>query len=254
MGEQKTLVVVLVHRGDGAALVQQAGHRQAGLGAGVGKGLVFQAVLVRLVGQFEHLGAQGRRQLAPDQGGAPLRPLGGLPRLAFHRRLRRCQHLGGGGPVAALAALVEIDGRVVQGQQDGRRLGRRRVMAVVFPGQLLEAELALPRHFPEEIQVQFRLAGTGLVHDLGRRRRRVLQQHVGRLHLGALAVLGLHLEGTVVVRQDGAGLDVAVFLVQDVHGQNARMAGRYSEKRVKPWSPPSSTVWRAPVKRATASR
>jgi hypothetical protein len=254
MGEQETLVVVLVHRGDCAALVQQAGHRQAGLGAGVGKRLVFQAVLVRLVGQFEHLGAQGRRQLAPDQGGAPLRPLGGFPGLALHRSLRRGQHVCGGGPVAALATLVEIDGGVVQGQQDGRRLGRRGGVTVVFPGQFLEAEFGLPRRFPEEVQVQFRLAAARLVHDLGRRRRRVLQQHVGRLHLGALAVLGLHLEGTVVVRQDGAGLDVAVFFVEDIHGQNARMAGRYSAKRVKPWSPPSSTVWRAPAKRATASR
>jgi hypothetical protein len=38
-----------------------------------------------------------------------------------------------------------------------------------------------------------------------------------RLQLAALAVLGFDLQRTVVVGQDGAGLDIAVFFVKNIH-------------------------------------
>jgi hypothetical protein len=171
MGQQESLEVEFVAGGNRAALVQQAHGGQARFRAGIGQGLEFQAVLVRLVGQFEHLAPEHFRQFATRQHGRPFGTLGGFPCLAFDGGLGGGEHIRRRGPVTALALLVEINGGAMQSQQDGRGFGAEGFVAVVLPSQILETEFRLAGDFPEEIQVQFLFRGSSLLHDLGRRRR-----------------------------------------------------------------------------------
>ena len=80
-------------------------------------------------------------------------------------------------------------------------------MTVVLGGEVLEAELAVAAHFPQETGVQFLGAGRGAFEQFARRGLAELQQHVAAFQLHAFAVRGLHLQRGVVISENRPGLE-----------------------------------------------
>jgi hypothetical protein len=147
---------------------------------------------------------------------APLVDADRLLLLALDRGQRRAQRVGRRGAVAASALAIEVDRCAVQPEQQARRLDRRRRVAVVVVGEAREVELVLRRALPEEVEVDRVGVALRLLHQLGGRRLGEAQQHRRRLDLGALAARGLDLQAGAGVGEDGARLERAVFLEQDV--------------------------------------
>ncbi|MNY50544.1 hypothetical protein D3C86_1860520 [compost metagenome] len=105
-------------------------------------------------------------------------------------------------------------------QRHGQRglLHRAGICAVVFGGQLGKAEFLGRRAFPEEVEVDVGGQVAGLPHHFDCRRLGKLQQHVARLHLGALACRQFHLVGLTLLGEHGAGANFAAFFKQQLHG------------------------------------
>ncbi len=139
-----------------------------------------------------------------------------------------------------------MDRRGVQLHEQGDRFRRARRMAVIVLSQLLEAELLAAGRFPQEIGVELRREGLRLAHYRGRCGRGKAQQDVRRLDLAAFAGSRFDLGRGLGFGQDGAGLEVAVLFENDVH-QKSRIVWKWRSKPEKPWSPPSSMMWRAPA-------
>jgi hypothetical protein len=101
----------------------------------------------------------------------------------------------------------------VQAHQERGIFFRLRIAPVVFLAELVERELRASRAFPEERGVDFVRELLRVGDELGKRPVLEPDQDVGRLDLGALAVLGFDLQRRVVVGKDGADLEVAVLLL-----------------------------------------
>jgi hypothetical protein len=155
----------------------------------------------------------------------------GRQALLFQSGLGRGEGVGGRGSIAAAAALVEVDRRGVQLQQQGDGFGRARGMAVILLRQLLEAEFVSSGRFPQKVGVELLRQRLGFGHHLGGRRGGKAQQDAGALDLAALAGRGFDLRGGLGLGQQGAGPEVAVLFENQVH-QKSRMVGRSSRKRV----------------------
>ncbi len=156
----------------------------------------------------------------------PRRDLLGLARLALDRRERRAQRVRRRLPVAALALLVEVHRRRVQQQRDGRGLRGRRLAAVVLARELVEAELAVAARVPQERGVEFRRELLRLGQRVAGAGRGEAQQHVAGLDLQPLAGHRLDLQRRIVVGENGAGLQLAVVLEQDIHDNLDLRGGR----------------------------
>lgn len=63
------------------------------------------------------------------------------------------------------------------------------------------------------------------IEKAGQGRFLELEQHIVRLHLGALAVQGFHLERSGVVGEDGADFEAAILFKKNVHGRNRGKGG-----------------------------
>ena len=111
-------------------------------------------------------------------------------------------------------------------------------MAEVVVGKITKRKFAITRTLPEKVRFDIRSQGFGTAEQLARRRRRIAQEEVARLDLGALAGGRLDLQRGVVVGQDRARLEGAVFFKNDVHHwdynpQNSKSCGNNSGKWVK---------------------
>jgi hypothetical protein len=171
-------------------------------------------------------GLQQRRKLGRQRAGLEFagHALDGqrLLALLLQPGQRRLEDVGRRLAEAALALAMEMNRRGMQPQQDGRRLDRLRGAAAIFPRQFLEAEFGLAADLPEEFRLdafRFRL---GALEQFARRRGCKAQQHVGGLHLDALAGAGFDLERGRVVGEHGAGLESAVLFEQDIHRESLR--------------------------------
>ena len=140
---------------------------------------------------------------------------------------RRLQDLGRRLAEAAAALAMEIHRRRVQAQQHGGHLHGIGFGAVVFGGQLLEAELCFAADLPQEIDVDALGLGFGTFQQFAWRGRGETLQHIGGLDLGALARGQLDLQRGRVVGQHGTGAKHAVFFKQDIHWANLTCAGRW---------------------------
>ena len=94
----------------------------------------------------------------------------------------------------------------------------RRVRAVIFAREIVEAEFAVADGLPEEIRIEVRGERVCGRHRLGRARRREAQQNVRGLDFLALARNGFDLQRLIVIGEDRAGLELAVILEKNVHG------------------------------------
>ena len=221
--------MVVVGRGQRAAIEQQARRGFAGFAAGGFQRLGFAAVAVGLVDQlrqdrrefvgqdtalefFDHALDQRRLLPLPFESGQR-----GLQ--DFRRRLAE----------AAAALAMEIDRRRMQAQQHCRGLHRIGFGAVVFGGELLEAELLFAAGFPEEIDVDARRLVFRALQQFAGGWGDKAQQHIGRLDLGALAGGQLDLQRAHIVGQHAAGTESAVLFKQDIHGGKHPGRGRGNE-------------------------
>lgn len=135
-----------------------------------------------------------------------------------------------------------------------------------------EVELVLRRDFPQKVGVDARGDGLRRFEELRQPGGVEPQQDRVGFHLAALAMDGLDLERSGVVREDGARLEGAILLVEDVHvgGLRCRQdqgpaakrdaiisvgyprspkpitSSRYCSNSAKPWSEPATIRWRAP--------
>ena len=91
--------------------------------------------------------------------------------------------------------------------------------AEVFAGELGKCELALAAHLPQEIRVELRSEGLRICKQCRGRGVGKAQQDVRGLDLEPLAGRGLDLQRGIVIGEDGAGLERAVVLEKDVHGE-----------------------------------
>ena len=209
--------MVIVRRRDRAA----GGQQRQRIGArGLARGrerLPFERILVRPIEQ--HL-APRRQCIGKPAGEQRIAPGVDLPRfarLALDRGQRRLQRVRRRLAVAAAPLLVEIHRRRVQQARHRRLLGDARARAEVVAREHREVEFAVVARLPQEIDVERGGERLRLLERIVRRRRCEAQQHARRLDLGALAARGFHLQRGVVVGEDGAGLQLAVVLVQDIH-------------------------------------
>ncbi len=99
----------------------------------------------------------------------------------------------------------------MQFQQQARRLVGFWRMPEIFVAQISETKLFRPGHLPQKIEIDFFHDTVGIAQQFERRRRRKLQQHILRLHLGAFAALHLDLICLALLRQNDARLEVAGF-------------------------------------------
>ena len=214
---QETAEVQEVGRPDRAAAKQQLRRRQAGFRAGRLERLRFRAVAVRRIEECIGQHADFRWQPECLQLGDPA--LHGQRLLALFLEAGEC----GGENVrrclakAPLALAMEVDRGGVQRQQNGARLDRRRVVAVVVAGEIEEGKLAFAGALPEEIGLDLFGQRCRLFEQGTGRRLLEAQQHRGRLDLAALARGHFDLQRRVVVGHDVAGLEPAVFFEQYIH-------------------------------------
>ena len=215
--EQEAAHVQLFRRSQATDVQHQA--RRGGLQL-VGRRfqrLVFDGVLVRLEQELLHDRAHRLRQLAVFQLVDIAGLNDGLLLLLFDAGQRSFQRLLGRRLVAATALLVEIDRRAVQRQHQAGGFVRQRRVAEVFGAQFGETEFFLAGDFPQEVEIDIRGDALGRVQQRLRFGFLELQQHVARLHLGALTARHLHLVGFTGLRQHHADLEVARFLKKYVH-------------------------------------
>ncbi len=225
MLEEKASEVQLMAVGQGAAALQQAFRTLARGGAGSFQRLGFRPVAIRLVEQLGQLRRKFRRQAARLQFSG--HALDGERLLTFLLLpgQRRLEDLRRGLAETPLALAVKVDRRGVQAQQHGSGLDGGRRMPGVFGGELGEAELLLAASLPEKLAVDLRRRGLGLRQQFARAGRAEAQQHVGGLQLDALAAGRVDLQGSVVVGNDGAGLEGTILFEEEVHGRAERRAG-----------------------------
>ena len=232
--------MIVVGRGQCAAIEQQACGGFAGFAASGFERLGFAAVAVRLVEELLQQRRELGRQLAVLEFLDHALDGGGLQALLFQSGEGGLQDLGWRLAEAATALAVEIHRRRMQAQQHGRRLHGIGLGTVVFSGEFFESEFLFAADFPEKTDVDpFRVRFAAL-QQFARRRGGKAQQHVGRLHLGTLAGRKFDLQGRDVVGQHGAGTESAVLFKQDIHGGKIPGGGRERETRgriipVRPW-------------------
>jgi hypothetical protein len=211
--EQKTLQVIVVSRADGTTLLQQMRRRQAAFAARRFQRLGFTAIAVGLVEQL----AENRRELCRQREGLQFADHAFdaqyLLALLFETRKSGLENIGCCLAKAALAFAMEIDGRRMQGQQQGRRLDRRRDMAEVLVGKIRKRKLAVAQTLPEKLLLDAGGERLGLLEQERRCRFAVTQQNVGRLDLAALSGSRLDLQGAVVVDQNSGRPEGAVFFI-----------------------------------------
>ena len=210
--------MVVVRRRDRAALGQERqGVRPRRLACG-GNCLPLQRILVGLVEKHRELRAQRVGQPVRAQFVAPRSHLLRLALLALDRRERGLERIRRRPAVPALAPLVEVHRRAGERHGNGGGFGGHRRMAVIVARELGESELVVRTDFPQEIRIEL----PGKVLRIGEKRRRrgirVAQQDRGRLDLQALAGRGLDLQRRVVVGENRPGLELALVLEKDVHG------------------------------------
>mmetsp|Transcript_6765 Transcript_6765/g.28419 ORF Transcript_6765/g.28419 Transcript_6765/m.28419 type:complete len:744 (-) Transcript_6765:569-2800(-) len=247
--EQEAFPVELVGAGDRTRRLQQVQRCLVRLLAGLDDGLVFGAILVGLEQDLVDLVLDG---LGAGAGGQVLRPgldLQGLLTLALDaqqrgldRFLRRLLEL-------ALAGAAEVMRCVVETEQRRGLLHDAGLGIEIVAGQIGEAELALGRELPGQVQVDLVGQRTGFGQQRGGRRLLEFQQHIGRLDLDPLARVELHLQRGIGLAHHTAGEELPGIIKQRKHSgglspQACRCRtrpGRWSSKSVRPWSLPSST-------------
>ena len=221
---QKLAEIKVVGAGERARAMQQDLRREGQLRTGRFKRLESNRLLVGCIEQLRGL----RAQLFGDFTAHQLRGVARLQLrfalLAFDRGERGLQCVFGCRLVAATALLVEIHRRAVQAHDERGRLDRYRRTAVVFAGHAVGTELVFGRDLPEEIEIEFCGFRFRQRQKFGKRRALELEQHVGRLDLGALAVGGFDLIGGVVFGHHVADLEAAVFFVKNVQVNHFRVA------------------------------
>ena len=114
---------------------------------------------------------------------------------------------------------MEVNRGGMQAQQHGSRFHRAGGVAVVLLGEFDKAELVIATHFPQEFGVQLPGCGLGPLQQFAGGGLVEAHQDVIALELETLAVGGFHLEGGVVVGQDGAGLESTVLFKEQIHGE-----------------------------------
>src|SRR5205814_441220 len=121
-----------------------------------------------------------------------------------------------------LAEGPEVVRRLEQPEQRGRLLHGVGLRVEVVAREVGEAELVLRCELPGEVEID--VAGERLRagDQLGRRRLVELEQHVGRLHLDALAGVELDLHRAFRLRHHPTGQELAAFLEQCIHPPNCR--------------------------------
>ncbi|MNC87027.1 hypothetical protein D3C83_27220 [compost metagenome] len=107
----------------------------------------------------------------------------------------------------------------MQLDQDAGGFGRGRLAPDVVARQVLEAELARRAAFPEERHVEPFGEALRLGEHLRPRRPIEGQEHVGRLDLRAAPVGALDLEGARRLGKHRAHFQVAVLLIEKLHGR-----------------------------------
>jgi hypothetical protein len=216
--EQETAQVVVVCRGQRAAVEQQSRRRFAGLAAGGFQRLGFAAVAVGLVDQLRQDGGELGGELPSLEFPDHAFDGRGLLALLFQAGQRRLKDVRRRLAEAAATLAVEIDRRRVQAQQHRRGLHCIRFGAVVVGGEFLEAELGFAAGLPEEIDIHAFGFRFGAVDQFAGSGRGEAQQDVGRLDLGALARGEFDLQRAHVVGKHAAGAESTVLFKQDIHG------------------------------------
>jgi len=107
--------------------------------------------------------------------------------------------------------------RLEEGEQGGRLLGQRGLLAEILGGQLGEAEFALGREFPGEVEVHAGGEVASLGDQVGGRGLLETQDDVGALDLDALAGVELDLRRCFGLRQHAAAEVLAGFFKQYKH-------------------------------------
>src|SRR5262249_54867403 len=159
-----------------------------------------------------------RRTFEAREARGPLRDLLLHEALLLLARERALERLFGRGLEAPLAAPVEIHRRRLQPHQDAGGFHGYGIPADVVARELLEPELRALAALPEEIGVERigEAARTG--EQLGARRPLEGKHDARRLDLRAPAVRALDLVGRRRGREHGADLELALLLVEHVHG------------------------------------
>jgi hypothetical protein len=194
------------------------GRRLAGFGAGGFEGLGFEAVAVGLVEQLADQRAELFGQRAGEELVAHALDGGGLLLLFLEAGEGGLEDFGGGLAEAAAALAVEVDRRGVEAQQHGGGFDRAGFVAEVFAGEVDEGEFVVAADFPQELGVEAFGLGFGALQQLARRGLGEAHQNVVALQFEALAVGRFHLQGGVVVGQDGAGLEGTILFEEQIHG------------------------------------
>jgi hypothetical protein len=88
----------------------------------------------------------------------------------------------------------------------------------VLPGEIGEHELVVTTDFPQELGIETFGFGLRALKQFARGRLGETHQHVLALQFEALAVGCFHLQGGVVVGQDGAGLEGTILFEEQIHG------------------------------------
>ena len=221
---QKSAQIKLVGTRQRTGAMQQHLRRQRQLRASRFECLEANRLLVGGIQQLRDLRTQRLGDFKARQLRDVLRLQFGLALLAFDRGERGLERVFGCGLVAATPLLVEIHRRAVQAHQQRRRLDRHWRTAIVFIGHGLKAKLFLGRHFPQKIEVKASGFGFGQRQKFSQRRALELEQHIGGLDFGALAVGGFDLIGSVVLGQHMADFEAAVFFVKNVQVNHFRAA------------------------------
>ena len=143
---------------------------------------------------------------------------GGLLALLLEAGEGGLEDFGGGLAEAAAALAVEVDRRGVEAQQHGGGFDRAGFVTEVFAGEVDEGEFVVAADFPQELGVEAFCLGLGTLQQLARRGLGEAHQNVVALQFEALAVGRFHLQGGVVVSQDGAGLEGTILFEEQIHG------------------------------------
>ena len=99
----------------------------------------------------------------------------------------------------------------MKGKQQRSRFDRTGLVAEVVVGKITKRKFAITRTLPEKVRFDTLGQSLGTAQQFARCRRRIAQENVARLDLGALARCRLDLQRSVVVGQDCARLKGAVF-------------------------------------------
>ena len=176
-----------------------------------------RAVLVGLEENLVELLADRLRAAPGDQLAGPGVDL--LQGLALALDAEQCglDDLLGGLLEVALAEPPEVMRRIEQAEQHGRVRLDADAVAEVVARELGEPELALRREFPREVEIHLLREALRLRDEDDGLGLLELQQHVGCLHLGALAGVELDLQRAVGLAHHAAGVELSAFFVEGVH-------------------------------------